>query len=198
MAGLLERLAEEVGVNERTLRRAAGSGLIHTQRFGPRRISLPEPEVAWVRAHWSVVARLRAALRTEQNVALAVLFGSLSRGDDVPGVSDVDLLVDLRNWPPGALPALRGRLAERLGRDVELVPLQAAQRDRQLMEEVLRDGRPLVDRADLWASLQAQRDATQRRAGSERRKSRDEARRAVDYFRRLAAQVAPPQRGSQR
>ncbi len=188
MSLLLEQLASEVGVHERTLRRAVGSGLIHARRTSPRRLVLTDSESEWVRAHWELIGRLRAVLRTEPNVALAVLFGSMARGDDVPGSSDVDLFVALRSASPGALAALHARLTERLRQDVQLVSLDTARHDPRLMSEVLRDGRPLVDRGGMWTQLQEQRGQTLREAAAAGNELRDEARAALDYFQRLAAE----------
>ncbi len=192
MSLLLEELAHEVGVHERTLRRAVGGGLIHARRPSSRRLSLTDHEIDWVRSHWSLVRQLLAVLRTEPNVELGVLFGSVARGAEVTGVSDIDLLVGLRRTSPGALEALRRRLEERLEARVELVPLQAALREPGLLSEVLRDGRPLVDRAGAWPGLQAQRRQTQARADLAARELHEEARRAVGYFQRLAAERARP------
>jgi predicted nucleotidyltransferase len=146
--------------------------------------------MAWVRSHWSLVSQLLAILRTEPNVELAVLFGSVARGSDVEDASDVDLLVELRRPFPGALEALRHRLAERLQPAVELVPLRVAVRDPHLLAEVLRDGRPLVDRGHLWPKLQAQRGETQAHADRAGRRLHKEAHAAVGYFQRLAAERA--------
>jgi predicted nucleotidyltransferase len=188
MSSVLERLANEVGVNERTLRRAVSGGLIHARRPSSRRLDLPDSETAWVRHNWPLVRRLLAVLRTEPNVELAVLFGSVARGADVEDASDVDLLVELRRPSPGALEELRGRLDKRLRSDVQLVPLQAALRNPRLLSEVLRDGRPLVDRGYVWTRLQAERERTQVQADRAGRKLREEARAAVGYFQRLAAE----------
>ena len=188
----LDTLADEVGVHGRTLRRAAAGGLIHARRLSARRISLSEVETVWVRSHWPLVGQLLAALRTEPNVELAVLFGSVARGVDVAGSSDVDLLVKLRRPSPGALDALRRRLGERLRADVEIVPFQAAVRDPMLLSEILRDGRPLVDRAEAWPGLQAQRYEAQTLADRAGRRLHQEARVALGYFQRLAAERAEP------
>jgi hypothetical protein len=66
------------------------------------------------------------------------------------------------------------------------VPLEAARRDPILLSEVLRDGRPLVDRVSIWPGLQAQRDRTQAQADREGRELRRDARDALSYFQRLA------------
>src|SRR5271169_6521959 len=126
MSLVLKRLADEVGVSERTLRRGVAGELIRARRPSSRRLGVPEDEAAWVRLHWSLVSRLRGALRTEPNLKLVVLFGSLARGDGVAGVSDVDLLVECSRPFPGALEALRLRLSRQLGAEVQIVPLEAA------------------------------------------------------------------------
>ena len=93
----LTLLAEEVGVNERTLRRAASRGdASRGIRPTPRKLELPLQEREYVRRSWGLLATLRTALRTEQNVRFALLFGSAATGMDTPG-SDVDVLVDLRD-----------------------------------------------------------------------------------------------------
>jgi len=192
MSSPLDELAREVGVNERTLRRAVASGLLRGRRSRPRRIALQETEATWIRSHWPLIGRLRAVLRTEPKVALAVLFGSVARGDEVEGISDIDILVELRSATPGALEALNERLSGRLGLAVQLVPLHAARRDPQLLDEILRDGRPLVDRESVWPRLWAEGDETHRRAAAARDQLRHEAQLAVDYFRRLAQQRTSP------
>lgn len=198
MSLALEQLALEVGVHERTLRRAVSSGLIRNRRPSPRRLSLSDSETAWVRSHWQLVGPLLSFLRTEPNLELAVLFGSVARGDDVPGVSDVDLLVGLRRSDHSHLQALRRRLDERLRFEVQVVPLQAAQRDPRLLAEVLRDGRPLVDRGCLWPQLRAQREQTREQADLGGRELRDEAHAALGYFQRLATKRAPVATGAGR
>lgn len=152
-----------------------------------RRMRLTEGEQAWVRAHWPLISQLRAALRTEPNVELVVLFGSSARGDDLVGVSDLDLLVCLRRASPDCLAGLRRRLVQRLPVAVQLVTAEHARANPLLMGEIARDGRVVVDRGAVWPRLQA--DAARVRAQAERSAGeRDiEARSALRYFRELAA-----------
>jgi predicted nucleotidyltransferase len=186
MGSVLAELAREVGVSERTLRRAVGSGLIRAQRPSARRLLLPDPEAAWIQSHWPLIGRLLAALRTEPNLQLVALFGSVSRGDEVRDVSDVDLVVELRHPHPGALEALHGRLNEHVKPEVQLVPLRVVQRDPHLFTEVLRDGRPLVDRSGQWPALQAQARQVEAQAEQTGREIQAGAQAAIGYFQRLA------------
>ncbi len=143
-----------------------------------------------MRLRWPLVSQLLAALRTEPNLKLVVLFGSVARGDEVKGVSDVDLMVELRRPVPGALEALRLRLNRRLPAKVQLVPLAGARRNPRLLTEVLRDGRPLVDREQSWSRLQARATDTRAQADQLGDELRIEAQMALGYFQRLAAERA--------
>src|SRR5215218_6386416 len=92
----LEILARQIGANERTLRRAFNEGTLRAERPTPRTLKLGAGEQRYLRRSWGLIASLRAVLRTEQNVRLALLFGSTARGDD-DASSDVDLLVEMRD-----------------------------------------------------------------------------------------------------
>ncbi|HVA18785.1 MAG TPA: hypothetical protein VMU55_01255, partial [Solirubrobacteraceae bacterium] len=72
----LQMLARDVGVNERTLRRAVTQGTLRASRPSPRKIEIPLAESQYVRRSWPIIAGLRATLRTEPNVRFALLFGS--------------------------------------------------------------------------------------------------------------------------
>jgi len=161
----LRSLARHLDVPERTLRRVAAEGLIHGRRISTRRFETSLREETYLRRHWSLLSELRDALRTEPNVRLAVLFGSqaVGRGTDR---SDVDLLVALREPSAERVAQISGRLERRLGRAVQLVRLQDAQRTPSLMADALREGRVLVDRGDRWATLKAREAAWRRRAAA--------------------------------
>jgi predicted nucleotidyltransferase len=150
----VRRLAQHLDVPERTLRRAAEQGLIRGERVSERRFRTTLREEAYLRRHWGLLSTLRRALRTEPNVRLAVLFGSLATGEGSVR-SDVDLLVLLQDERAGSMAGLSGRLSERLGRDVQLVRVGEAERSPQLMLDVLAQGRVLVDRDGLWPRLRA-------------------------------------------
>lgn len=150
----LARLSAALHASERTLRRAAHSGLIRADRLSERRLRVPDAERRYLTGHWPVLSGLRAALRTEPNVRLAILFGSTARGDDGPN-SDVDVLVDQRRSGRFRTLELEDRLSRSIGRPVEVVQLSDAERDRGLMSEVITDGRVLADRDDVWPRLSA-------------------------------------------
>jgi predicted nucleotidyltransferase len=148
----LVRVAFELSIPERTLRRAASEGLLHGERVSPRRFRITFREEAYLRSHWDLLRALRAALRTEPNVRLAVLFGSTAIGNDEER-SDVDVLVQLNDSGVGKLAELSERLSRRIGRTMQLVRLSEAQAMPVLMADVIDDGRVLVDRDHLWPGL---------------------------------------------
>ena len=173
-------LAEQLGADERTLRR---SGVVRIERLSARRARIPASERAYLYEHWPMLSRLRRALRTEPNVAMAVVFGSVARGDDHE-TSDVDLLVKLRDADPFRAADLEGRLSEAVGRDVQVVSL--AQADASLLAEALKDGRVLVDREQEWPRLQANARRVNARARAQRATLRREA---ADAARELVGEV---------
>ncbi len=181
MSAQLQELAKGLQVNERTLRRAWALGMVRGTRITPYRLELPLEERIYLRTHWATLGALRSALRTEPNVSLAVMFGSVARGDD-DSESDVDLLVALRD--PGLLArvALAGRLRKRTRLDLEIVALEDAMRRPSLMIEILRDGRVLVDRDGRWREMGIQDELIEARAERDRRLRARRAREAVAVF----------------
>ncbi len=167
----LADLAQDVGVDERTLRRADNEGTLRGTRPSPRKLDLPLSERRYVRHSWPLIAALRAALRTEPNVRFALLYGSAATGEDTPD-SDVDVLVSLRDPDFSKLVALERRLAKRVGREVEVVRLEDAERKPSFLELALDGGRVLVDRAGMWPRLRRLADRLVREG------DRREARRA--------------------
>ena len=159
---ILEDLARELGLSERTLRRAVASGTIRAERPSPRRLRLSEDEQEWVLRHWPTVARLREELRTEPSVRLAVLFGSSARGREHRR-SDVDLLIELDAPSRDRLARLEEQLSTAAGREVRLVSARDAQDSPGLLADALRDGRVLADRDGLWPRLK-RRESSVRRA----------------------------------
>jgi predicted nucleotidyltransferase len=167
----LPNLARVVGVPERSLRRAVQRGTVRVRRPGPRQAELDPDERQYLLANWPLIAAVSEALRVERNVRLAVLFGSSARGGIGEG-SDVDLLVSLARRRPLYCAQLAVRLSRAVGRDVDIVLLeQAREREPVLLDEVLNEGRPIVDRDAIWSELLADR-ANIRRAADVARKAR--------------------------
>jgi len=162
----LRSLARHLDVPERTLRRAAAEGLVRGRRTSARRYETSLREEAYLRRQWPLLRELRDALRTEPNVRLAVLFGSQATGRDTDR-SDIDLLVALVDPSATRLAQLTGRLERRLGRDVQLVRVQDAERAPSVMADALEQGRVLVDRGGRWPPLK-RREATWRRRAASR------------------------------
>lgn len=162
----LDALAEEIVASSRTLRRAAARGTIRCLRPSERRIVVPATERQYIRRHWPLLGALMQALRTQPNVRLAVMFGSVARGEARSG-SDLDLLVRLREAGYPARTDLVERLEEAAGRHIQLVSLDQAEAAPLLLADILRDGRVLVDRDRDWPRLKGRRHAIERRARQE-------------------------------
>jgi predicted nucleotidyltransferase len=148
----LGRAASELEIPARTLRRAVSEGLVRGERLSPRRFRITFREEAYLRSHWELLRALRAALRTEPNVRLAVLFGSMAIGNDDER-SDIDVLVVLHDPNVSRLAELAERLSRCIGREIQLVRLSEAQTSPVLMSDIIDRGRVLVDRDDLWSAL---------------------------------------------
>jgi len=148
----LSTLAGEIGVSERTLRRATNQGTLRANRTGPRKLELSVSERVYVRRSWGLVSTLRSALRTESNVRFALLFGSAARGDDASS-ADVDVLVDLRDSSLERVVDVQQKLARATGREVDVVRLADAEADPSFLANTVADGRVLVDRDVLWPAL---------------------------------------------
>jgi predicted nucleotidyltransferase len=181
MSFALQQLAETLDVNERTLRRAWALGTMRGERVTPYKLRVPVEERAYLRPHWSTLTRLRQALRTEPNVSIAIVFGSVARGDDYAG-SDVDLLVGLRDCRLRNQVSLADRLYRHTALPVEVVALEDALRRPALMVEILRDGRVLVDRDERWPELCVQAEVFLMRAKEDRQALAERARSALDSF----------------
>lgn len=170
----LPALAREIMVPERTLRRAILRGTVRCRRLGPRRVAIEAPEREYLAQSWPLISAVAHALRTERNVRLAVIFGSMARGQAHPG-SDLDVLVSLAEERPMYTQRLSTRLEEQLAREVDVLSLTRLRgRDPALLSTVLAEGRPVIDRDGLWPRLLAQRAgiaqaATEARAARARR-----------------------------
>ena len=178
--GQVQHLAADLGADERTLRRAVAQGTVHCRRPGPRKIKLAPRETEYLRDHWALLSGLRRALRTERHVRLAVLYGSMARGDADAG-SDLDLLVALSgDEDPLATVQLSRRLAGVAAREVDVARLDRIEENAPLLlERVLDEGRVIVDRDGLWADLQRRRRAIRARAERSYRRQMREAAEAI-------------------
>ena len=139
---------------------------MHGRRVGERQYQTTLREEMYLREHWPLLRALRVALRTEPNVRLALLFGSVAMGR-ASERSDLDLLVVLGDQAAGAVAALAQRLSDRVDREVQLVRLQEAERSPGLMADALAQGRVLVDRDGAWPALKAAERRWQREAAAE-------------------------------
>jgi predicted nucleotidyltransferase len=155
-------LAEEVGVDERTLRRAVSMGTLRGSRSTPRKLELSLSEREYVRRSWDLISKLRAVLRTEQNVRFALLFGSAAVGTDTLE-SDVDVLVALRDASFERIVDLTTKLTRLIGRRVDVVELEDAEAEPSFLAQIVSDGRVLVDREDLWRDLRRREGRLRRR-----------------------------------
>ena len=145
-------LANDVGVSERTLRRAAATGLIRGERTSPYKLHVSMRERSYVRSHWNLIAAIRGILRTEPTVRWAVLFGSVARGDDLP-TSDIDLVVGMTTEEPGRIANLSLKLGDATAREVQVVPSREIGDATDLAADVAVEGRVLVDRDGDWGSI---------------------------------------------
>jgi predicted nucleotidyltransferase len=174
-------LAEDLGVDERTLRRAAGQGTLRAERHSPRKLTVSPGEAGYLRRHWPMLAALRGALRTEPNVAFALLFGSAARGDDSAD-SDLDLIVALRDSSLAGMVELQDRLERRLGREVDVLSVEAASSNDLLISMAVEEGRVLVDRINLWPHFRSELAALRRRADRTSKSDRQRTLAAIDEF----------------
>ncbi len=182
--GVLQELAADLDVEERTLRRAASQGTLRATRIGPRRLRLASGEREYLRAHWPLISGLRRALRNEHGVRLAVLYGSLARGDEDAG-SDIDLLISLADDRPLAGVELAVRLERVAGRSVDIARLERVEAQAPLLlDRVLDEGRVLVDRDGQWGLLRERHSAIHARARRDHRRQMAGAARAIEELTR--------------
>jgi predicted nucleotidyltransferase len=157
----LKPIAAELGVSERTLRRAISQGTLRASRPSPRKLWLPLSERRYLRRSWPLLSTLRSALRTEPNVRFALLFGSAAVGTDT-AASDVDVLVALDNPDLAAVVDVEARLAGAVGRRVDVIRLEDAETSPNVLARAIRDGRVLIDREGVWPTLRAREPALAR------------------------------------
>lgn len=175
----LAELARNLEIDGRTLRRVVTDGTIRCERVSARRQLVSEAERAYVAGHWPVLSALRCALRTEPNVRLAVLYGSVARGDDKPD-SDLDLLVSLDKDRADAAVMLAVRLERALARDVDVVRTNRVESTAPLLLlQTIDEGRVVLDRDGEWPALEARRSQIARRARHAHEARRQRARASI-------------------
>jgi predicted nucleotidyltransferase len=131
-----------------------------------------------------LVADLHRALRTEHDVRLAVLYGSLARGDEDAG-SDLDLLISFADDRPSAGLELAVRLQHVAGRPVDVAHLERVEADAPLLlDRVLDEGRVLVDHDGQWRLLRERHPTIRARARREHRHQMAGAARAIEELTR--------------
>lgn len=161
-------IARDVNVADRTLRRAVDLGTLRARRPSPRKLEISVLESAFIRRYWPILGELRTALSNERNVSLAILFGSLARGTASPG-SDVDLAVQLKDPAFDRLLDLQVRLEARLGRKIDLLPLDELREAPSLAAAVAEEGRPIKDRDGSWPEVRAKLTTLQDQVDEENR-----------------------------
>lgn len=175
----LELLADQIGANERTLRRALNQGMLQAERPTPRKLKISVAEKRYLRRSWKLLASLRAMLRTEQNVRFALLFGSAARGDD-SAASDIDLLVEMHDASLARIADLEAKLEALTDRRVDILRLDDARQSNQMLAQALAEGRVIVDREGRWPQLRNEAKALQRRARDGGRRARRRALEGID------------------
>ncbi|MBS1869772.1 MAG: nucleotidyltransferase domain-containing protein [Actinobacteria bacterium] len=175
----LTEAAHRLGADERTFRRAVATGTVRCHERSPRRRQLDDEELAYLSGHWELLSKLRAALRTEPNVRLAVLYGSAARGDDRDD-SDADVLVSFAEDRPLARIRLAGRLMQALDRHVDVAQLDRVDETAPLLLlQVVDEGRVIVDRDGVWPGMGSRRTEIERRAFRAHAENLRQARRAI-------------------
>ena len=111
---------------------------------------------------------------------LAVLYGSLARGDEDAG-SDLDLLISFAEVRPLAAAKLAVRLEHLSGRRVDIADLERVEaRAPLLLDRVLDEGRVLIDRDEQWRLLRERHSAIRVRARRAHRRQMAGAARAIE------------------
>jgi predicted nucleotidyltransferase len=178
--GVIQEPVADFDIEEGILRRAVSRGAPRDGRPGPGRPPSVSGESEYLRTHGPLLSELRRALWTEHGVRLAVLYGSLARGDDDAG-SDLDLLVSLAGDRSAVDFGLTVRLRRAGGRRVDVTRLERVEaRAPLLLDRVLDEGRVLIDRDGEWERLCEDRAALRARALRAHRREMAGAARAIE------------------
>lgn len=133
-------LARDLGVHERTLRRAIRLGLVKGGRPLPRCTLLDPGEGDFLRRHWPLLSGLRAGMRTSRTVVFAVALG-------VGGEGPVEVLVHApARDGPRELGVIAERLSRHAGTEVRVGTIDPRRGHPPRLLDVLANGRVLVDR----------------------------------------------------
>jgi predicted nucleotidyltransferase len=143
-------------------------GTVRCRRVGPRRVELDQNERAYLRDNWDTFTTVAEVLRTERNVRLAVIFGSIARGE-ADQHSDVDLLVSLVEERPMYTQQIAAGLEAALEREVDVASLrQLRKREPSLLNSIVTEGRVVIDRDGVWSQLVSESGAIERAASRAR------------------------------
>jgi predicted nucleotidyltransferase len=108
---------------------------------------------------------LVSLLCARPDVRLAVVYGSVARGDDHSG-SDLDLLVSFASEEAHSAASLAVVLTEKTGCRVQVVSLSTARNAPLLLVDILRQGQVLLDRDDEWSALRREEREIRRQAAA--------------------------------
>ncbi len=196
MGRALAETAASLGCSERTLRRYVNAGVLRGRRVTPKGLEISREEERYLQSHWTLLNALNRVLRTERDIRLAVLFGSTAVGEDSAD-SDVDVLVSHRR--PGALPlaGVASRLGRALGKRAHIVSLEQARTSPSLLADIVEEGRPLLDRDDVWPKVLADRGDILAHASQEDRAITARAVAAIAGARATARRGSASRRGRQ-
>jgi predicted nucleotidyltransferase len=177
----LALLAEKVGTNERTLRRAVNEGTLRASRPTPRTLQLSLSERRYIRRSWATISALRAALRTDRHVRFALLFGSAARGTDTLA-SDIDVLVQMSDPSLERIVDVEAKLSASTGRRIEVVRLEDAEREPSFLADLIAEGRVIVDRDELWEPLRRRQSTLSNRGRRQDAHSAQAALAGIDHL----------------
>jgi len=157
----LTHLADELGISDRTARRAAALGLIRGARSTPRDFLVFRGEAEYLRENWAWLEPARRAVRRLPGVSFAAVWRAAA-ASQTRDPDRIDLVV------ASAVPQLgplQIRLSRALGRPVTMTPLPWVLDQPAAIVELVDHGRVLVDLADHWRRLKRARPAARMRIG---------------------------------
>lgn len=127
----------------------------------------------------SIFSELVNICRTEPGLRMAVLFGSMARGD-ADSTSDVDILVAFADEEPFAVDRLITRLHCATGCNIDIARLDRVEATAPLLLScAVDDGRVIVDWDGLWTEVLTRRTSIEIRAQRSYREQMAEAAQAI-------------------